>query len=95
MALSLIIGTYYGEWDSNLLKALESSGEGIVTQETIKRVVLFFIIPRSIILFGLTVVGSTLKARTRSLLIGMAEKQKKNSRYCLNWSLQHTSRLRC
>ncbi len=74
MVLSLIIGTYYGEWISNLLKALESSGERIVTEETIKRVVLFFIIPRSIILFGLTVVCSTLKTRTRSLLIQQAGK---------------------
>ncbi len=76
MSASLIIGTYHGEWDSNLLKALASSGERIVTKETIRRIVIFYIIPRSMILFGLTVVCSTLATRTRSLLIEQVKETK-------------------
>ena len=76
MALSLIIGTYYGEWDSNLLKALSSSGERIVTKETIRRIIIFYIIPRSMILFGLTVVCSTLATRTRRLLMQQVKETK-------------------
>ncbi len=75
MAASLIIGTYFGEWDSNLLKALESSGERIVTGETIRRVVLFYILPRSLILCGITIICTTLADRTRKLL----ERQIKDS----------------
>ncbi len=68
MGISLIIGTYYGEWDSNLLKAISTDGPRIVTGETIKRVILFYFFPRSLILFGLTVICSTLSDRTRRLL---------------------------
>ena len=75
MALSLLIGTYFGEWDSNLLKALQSEGERIVTGETIHRVVLFYIVPRSLILCGLEIICSTLADRTHKLL----ERQVKDS----------------
>lgn len=75
MAASLIIGTYFGEWDSNLLKALESDGMRVVTGDTIRRVVLFYILPRSLILCGVTIICSTLADRTRKLL----ERQIKDS----------------
>ena len=68
MAASLLIGTYFGEWDSNLLKALETDGPRVVTSDTIRRVVLFYILPRSLILCGLTIICSTLADRTRKLL---------------------------
>lgn len=68
MAASLLIGTYFGEWDSNLLKALESDGVRVVTGDTIRRVVLFYILPRSLILGGVTIICSTLTDRTRKLL---------------------------
>ena len=54
MAISLLIGTYFGEWDSNLLKALETDGPRVVTHDTIRRIVLFYILPRSLILCGVT-----------------------------------------
>ncbi len=75
MAASLIIGTYFGEWDSNLLKALEADGPRVVTGDTIRRVVLFYILPRSLILCGVTIICSTLAARTHKLL----EKQIRDS----------------
>lgn len=68
MGMSLIIGTYYGEWDSNLLKALESDGQRVVTSDTIRRVIVFYFLPRSLILCGITIICSTLGDRTRKLL---------------------------
>lgn len=75
MAASLIFGTYFGEWDSNLLKALEADGPRVVTGDTVRRVVLFYILPRSLILCGVTIICSTLADRTRKLL----ERQIKDS----------------
>ncbi len=68
MGISLIIGTYYGEWDSNLLKAIQKDEPRVVNSETIRRVILFYFLPRSLILFGLTIICSTLSDRTRALL---------------------------
>ena len=75
MAASLLFGTYFGEWDSNLLKALETDGPRTVTGDTVRRVVLFYILPRSLILCGVTIICSTLADRTRKLL----ERQIKDS----------------
>lgn len=75
MAASLLIGAYFGEWDSNLLKALETDGPRVVTHDTIRRIVLFYILPRSLILCGVTIICSTLADRTRKLL----ERQIKDS----------------
>lgn len=75
MAASLLFGTYFGERDSNLLKALETDGPRTVTGDTIRRVVLFYILPRSLILCGVTIICSTLADRTRKLL----ERQIKDS----------------
>lgn len=75
MAASLLFGTYFGEWDSNLLKALETDGPRTVTGDAIRRVVLFYILPRSLILCGVTIICSTLADRTRKLL----ERQIKDS----------------
>ena len=75
MAASLLIGTYVGEWDSNLLKALQKDGPRVVTDDTIRRVVLFYILPRSLILCGVSIICSTLADRTRKLL----ERQIKDS----------------
>lgn len=75
MAASLLFGTYFGEWDSNLLKALETDGPRTVTGDTVRRVILFYILPRSLILCGVTIICSTLADRTRKLL----ERQIKDS----------------
>ena len=75
MAISLIIGTLWGEWDSNLLYALDTSGFRIVTPHTIRRVCLYYILPRGLILCGLASVCITLAGRTRRLL----ERQVKDS----------------
>ena len=75
MAASLLFGTYFGEWDSNLLKALETDGPRTVTGDTVRRVVLFYILPRSLILCVVTIICSTLADRTRKLL----ERQIKDS----------------
>ena len=75
MAASLLIGIHVGEWDSNLLYALDTSGVRVVTANTIRRVVLFYILPRSLILCGLTSICTTLADRTRRLL----ERQVKDS----------------
>ena len=75
MAASLLIGLHVGEWDSNLLYALDTSGLRVVTSNTIRRVVLFYILPRSLILCGLSTICTTLSDRTRRLL----ERQIKDS----------------
>lgn len=75
MAASLLIGIHVGEWDSNLLYAIDTSGPRVVTANTIRRVVLFYILPRSLILCGLTSICTTLADRTRRLL----ERQVKDS----------------
>ena len=75
MAASLLIGIHVGEWDSNLLYALDTSGLRVVTSNTIRRVVLFYILPRSLILCGLSTICTTLSDRTRRLL----ERQVKDS----------------
>ena len=76
MGISLIIGTTFGEWDSNLLKAVQDGGPRVLNRETYRRVILFYFIPRSLILFGLTVICSTLSDRTHALL----ERQIKDSK---------------
>ena len=68
MAISLLIGVCWGEWDSNLLYAVDTSGPRVVNFNTIRRVVLYYILPRSLILYGLTTVCTTLADRTRRLL---------------------------
>ncbi len=68
MGISLVFGTLYGEWDSNLLGAVEEAGARIIDYRTVRRVVLYYYFPRSIILFGITVISATLSDRTRSLL---------------------------
>ncbi len=68
MGISLVIGTCYGEWDSTLLAAVYSGTPRVVTASTIRRVIIYYIIPRSLILFGETVICSTISDRTRKLL---------------------------
>ncbi len=68
MGLSLVLGTLYGEWDSNLLGAMAESGARVINYHTFRRVILYYFFPRSLILFGITVISATLSDRTRSLL---------------------------
>lgn len=68
MGLSLILGTYYGEWDSILLGAVEEAGARVITYSTLRRVILYYFFPRSLILFGITVISAMLSDRTRTLL---------------------------
>ena len=75
MAASLLLGIYVGEWDSNLLYALDISGARVITGNTLRRVILFYILPRSLILCGLSTICTMLSDRTRRLL----ERQVKDS----------------
>ena len=75
MAASLLLGIYVGEWDSNLLYALDISGARVITGNTLRRGILFYILPRSLILCGLSTICTMLSDRTRRLL----ERQVKDS----------------
>ena len=82
MWLSLYAGAYLGEWDPHLLGDFPEVGmESIqyriplLTPTKIYKDLLFYAIPRAMILAGLTIVISTLAGRTRRLL----EKQVKDS----------------
>ncbi|MBR2490159.1 MAG: PP2C family protein-serine/threonine phosphatase [Ruminiclostridium sp.] len=98
MSVSLLIGVHVGEWDSNLLYALDTSGVREVTANTIRRVVLFYILPRSLILCGLSTICTTLSDRTRRLLERQirdsAEKQQIASELSVATHIQ-TSMLPC
>ncbi len=76
MLISLMIGIYYGEWDSNLLDAIESQSSGrVVTPELVKNMMIFYFLPRAMILMGVGVMFTTLADRTHKLL----ERQAKDS----------------
>lgn len=69
MAISLFIGLYWGEWDNNLLRAIEIEGAiREVTPLVIKNMVIFYLLPRAMILIGTSVICTTLASRTRHLL---------------------------
>ena len=62
-----IAGLFVGEGDPNLTKAFEVE-EAVITPEIFREAVLFFLLPRSVILMGMAFVCITVAKRTRSLL---------------------------
>lgn len=72
---SIYIGLYFGEADENLLLIPYDSGLRIITGETLYNATLFFVLPRALILLGLSSICTTVAGRTKKLL----ERQIKDS----------------
>lgn len=66
--VSVIIGLYYGEWDTAMLNAPYYSGPRIITQQVIYEAIMFFAFPRTLVLFGESFICMSLADRTRNLL---------------------------
>ena len=62
-----IASLFVGEGDPNLIKAFEMA-DAVITPEIFREAVLFFLLPRSAILVGMSFVCITVAKRTRSLL---------------------------
>ena len=67
MCVSGMAGMFVGEGDPNLINAL-SVAEATITAEVFREAVLFYLIPRSAILIGLSFVCITISRRTHGLL---------------------------
>lgn len=65
---SLVFATYFGEWDPYLLRSLPYEGERQITLEMLRLSLLFYGLPRCMILAGLNFSCATLAKRTRKLL---------------------------
>lgn len=72
---SIYIGLYFGEGDQNLILLPYDTAARIITGETLYNATLFFVLPRALILLGLSSICTTVAGRTRRLL----EKQIKDS----------------
>jgi len=68
MTVSLIIATYFGEWDPYLLRSLPYEGERQITGEMIILSLQYYAFPRCMTLAGLNFICATLATRTRKLL---------------------------
>ena len=68
LTVSLIVATYFGEWDPYLLRSLPSEGERQITGEMLFLSVQYYALPRCMILAGLNFTCATLAKRTRKLL---------------------------
>lgn len=65
---SIYIGMYIGEGDMNLLTGVGIDGIREVTDEMLFDASLFFVLPRALILLGLSSICTTMASRTRTLL---------------------------
>lgn len=65
---SIYLGMYFGEGDLNLSIPLGSYGFRDVEKQLIFEATIFFVIPRAMILLGLSAICTTLAGRTRRLL---------------------------
>ena len=65
---SLVFATYFGEWDPYLLRSLPYEGERQISLEMLRLSLLFYGLPRCMILAGLNFSCATLAKRTRKLL---------------------------
>lgn len=72
---SIYIGLYFGEGDLNMLIIPSDSDVRIINGEVLYSATLFFVLPRALILLGLSSICTTVGKRTRKLL----EKQIKDS----------------
>ena len=68
LPISVYIGMYFGEWDMALLDAPYYSGPRVITKQLLIDATIFFAFPRTLVLFGLSFVCTTLAERTRGLL---------------------------
>ena len=76
---SVIIGLYYGEWDTAMLNAPYYSGPRIITPQVLYEAIMFFAFPRTLVLFGESFICTSLAERTRGLLKRqIAESQARN-----------------
>ena len=66
--VSLIVATYFGEWDPYLLRSLPYEGPRIITREMLIMSIQYYALPRCMILLGLNFICATLATRTRKLL---------------------------
>lgn len=60
---------YYGEWDNNMMAALDPGGPRVVTPRILQRVALLYIFPNCLLLIGVANIGLTLSGRTRGMLL--------------------------
>lgn len=65
---SIYIGMYLGEGDMNLLTDLYSYGPRVLTSKMLYDASLFFVLPRALILLGLSSICTSMAKRTRNLL---------------------------
>ncbi len=67
MAVSFFVGLYVGIWDSNVMRGT-SQAVRVIDQDVIKRSIIFYVMPRSVILCAMTPICFTLSKRTRNLI---------------------------
>lgn len=65
---SIYIGMYLGEGDMNLLTDLYTYGPRVITSKMLYDASLFFVLPRALILLGLSSICTSMAKRTRNLL---------------------------
>ena len=68
MAVSVVLALYLGEWDVNLMGVLQPEGARVVLPEYIRRTLLFFLLPRTLLLIGLSSIGISVLQHARDLL---------------------------
>lgn len=68
LTVSLVVATYFGEWDPYLLRSLPYEGERQITGEMLTMSIQYYALPRCMILVGLNFACATLATRTRKLL---------------------------
>lgn len=66
--VSGIASLFVGEGDPNLIRIFDRASEAVITPDIFRDAVLFFLIPRSAILVGMSFVCITVAKRTRGLL---------------------------
>lgn len=72
---SIYVGMYIGEFDLNLIAKEPDITKRVITAKMLIDATLFFVVPRALILLGISSICTTVAARTRRLL----EKQIKDS----------------
>ncbi len=81
MSTSIIMGACWGEWDFNLLEDLANNdGVRTITPQLIKGVVIFYVIPRDMILVGIASTCIALANRTHRLLETQVQNQMEKQR---------------
>ncbi len=68
MAVSLIAGAYYGEWDVSIFGKYADESVRVLDADAWRRLWVFLLLPRSLTLVGICAVCATLANRTHALL---------------------------